>query len=175
MSLEMLMPESNVGLLEREEKKMATGSHSGVAAKLVMRLGMFQQDKEIGHVLDSSATYNFRDNKPGLQPDASFIPFEKLAELPNEELTVVPDLVAEVVSTNDTLFEINQKIVQYQNAGVKLIWIIQPDIQAVQVFRLATGTIGETKGSNDELDGEDVLPGFKLAVRNLFVRIAPSL
>jgi Uma2 family endonuclease len=172
MTVELLVPESPVDLVQGEEKKMATGSHSGIGAKLGRHLGIFAEEKDLGHVLDATATYNFQDGKPRRQPDISFISYEKLDELPNQELTVIPDLVAEVVSTNDTAFEINEKVVQYQNVGVKLIWIIYPDIRSVHVFRLTTGTKAEVKSVEDELDGETIVPGFKLPIKNLFIRVA---
>lgn len=172
MTVELLTSQSSIALLEGEELKMVSGSHGGVGAKLTRYLDEFAEDKDLGHVVNATTTYNFKDGKPKRMPDASFIPFEKLAELPNEELTVVPDLVAEVVSTNDTAFEIYEKISHYQSAGVKLIWIIYPVNQSVHVFRLAEGSKDEMKSLLDDLDGENILPGFKLPIKKLFRRIA---
>jgi Uma2 family endonuclease len=174
MAVELLVPESAAGLAEEEEEKMASGSHSGISAKLGRRLGVFAEEHRLGHVLDARATYNFKDNQPKRMPDVSFIPYEKLRKLRNQELTVAPDLAVEVVSNNDVAFEINQKIVQYQNAGVKLIWIIYPDVQSVHVFRLLDRGRGEIRNNEDELDGESILPGFKLPINDLFTDVEDS-
>ena len=55
----------------------------------------------------------------------------------------------------------------YRNAGVTLVWWVQPDDRTVTVYR--HGILVATLGENDTLDGEDVLPGFVLPVRELFL------
>jgi Uma2 family endonuclease len=154
---------------EGETKKMASGLHSAIIVRLGWRLGPFVDERKLGYVLESSATYNFKDNPPKRQPDLSFISLEKMPTLPDEELTLVPDLVVEVVSKNDTFYEVEKKVQHYQQVGVKLIWVIHPVSQTVGVYRLVNGLLPQVIGIAGELDGEDVLPGFKLPVRTLFM------
>lgn len=81
-------------------------------------------------------------------------------------LTVVPDLVVEVVSPNDLAYDVNQKRVEWLTAGAKLVWVIHPVQQTIHAYR-ADGTVG-LFGRADVLTGEAVLPDFRVAVADLF-------
>ncbi len=152
-----------------ETKKTASGLHSAIIMKLGSRLAVYIEDNKLGYAFESSATYDFNDGQPKRLPDASFVSFANMPVRPADtELTAIPDLALEVVSKNDTVYEVLAKVLQYQQAGVRLIWIVYPPSQTVSIYRQATGLVEEAIGINGELDGEEVLPGFKLAVRSLF-------
>ncbi len=153
---------------EEEPKKMASGLHSIISGRLSRYVGNYVADRKLGYVLDSSATYDFQDEQPNRQPDVSFVSLAKMPVPLDEILTFAPDLAVEVVSKNDRVYAIGAKVQQYQQAGVNLIWVVYPFSQKVEIYRLNTGLIGQAVGPDAELDGEDVLPGFKLAVRALF-------
>ena len=94
------------------------------------------------------------------KPDVAFIRKDRLAERPSKkDLAIPPDLVAEILSPTDSAVEVNAKIEQYLAAGVQLVWVIDPDSRVALVFR-SNGTISKVR-ENEELDGENVLPGFK--------------
>ena len=100
------------------------------------------------------------------KPDASFIRADRMAMPPEGFITVVPDLVVEVVSPNDVYYEVQAKVDEYLNAGVRLVWVVNPPNKTVQVFQ--PGRIVHEFGPADELPGGDVLPGFLCGVRSLF-------
>jgi Uma2 family endonuclease len=79
---------------------------------------------------------------------------------------LAPDLGDEVASPSQTGPSIEEKTTLYLEAGVRLVWIIDPIRRAVRVRR-ADGT-ESLLTEQDELDGEDVLPGFRLSVARLF-------
>src|SRR5262249_2476430 len=87
-------------------------------------------------------------------------------QLPQGHAHLAPDLAAEVVSPNDTYEEVDQKIEEYLRAGVRLVWIISPRNHTIRVYRFNGSS--HSLRENDELDGEDVLPGFRCPVRDLF-------
>jgi Uma2 family endonuclease len=161
----LLEPQSEEGV---ETKKIASGLHGVISNRLGCHLGNYVEDRKLGYVLDSSTTYNFKDNLPKRQPDTSFVPLTKMPVPLDEELSFAPELVVEVVSKNDTDYEIERKINHYKQVGVKLIWVVHPVSQTVGVYNLANGMVPQIIGGGGELDGEDVLPGFKLAVKALF-------
>jgi Uma2 family endonuclease len=74
----------------------------------------------------------------------------------------------EVVSKNDTDYEIEERVIQYQQSNVGLVWIIHPVSQTVAVYRLESGVRAQILYGEDELSGEKVLPGFSLTVKNIF-------
>jgi len=159
-------------LQAEEVEKMGSSLHAGIGGAIVGALYSYLENNSTGQVLDSSATYDFKDGLPKRQPDISFVTLEKLPMLMDEELTVVPDLAVEVVSRNDKIYEVEAKVRQYQQAGVGLIWVIYPVSRTVGIYRTTTGLTPQFIGTEAELEGENILPGFKLAVNKLFKRAA---
>ncbi len=82
--------------------------------------------------------------------------------------TLVPDLVVEVESPFDLAYQIEAKIQAYQQVGVRLIWQVRTYSRRVVVYRLAKGLTPEPIDIDGELSGEDVLPGVKLALTEIF-------
>ena len=82
-------------------------------------------------------------------------------------LKVAPDLVFEVVSPNDIATEVETKVADYLRAGVKLVWVLYPETRTVRVDR-ADGT-SERLFGDAVLLGDDVVPGFSVPIRELFV------
>lgn len=153
---------------EGDSKKMASGLHSVISGRVFRHLSNFVEDQKPGYVMESSATYDFKDGLPKRQPDVSFAPLSKMPTPIDDDLTFAPDLVVEVVSKNDTDYEIERKVSHYQQVGVRLIWVVHPVSQTVGGYSLANGLVPQIISVIGELDGEDVLPGFKLAVKVLF-------
>lgn len=165
MSIETL--ETSADFVKGEEE-MASGLHAAIGGTLHGYLFGYVHAHKAGRVLNSSATYNFKDSLPKREPDVSFVTFEKMPVLIDDELTFAPELAVEVVSKNDKAYEIEAKIKQYQQAGVRLIWIVYPVTETVEVYRLESGVRSQRLYGDDELDGEDVIPGFKLKVSAIF-------
>lgn len=102
------------------------------------------------------------------KPDASFIGRDRYSpdQLSEGFLRIAPDFVVEVNSPNDLAYDVEQKVEEYLRAGVRLVWVIDPPTQTVRVHR-ADGTAARLR-RDDELSGEDVVPGFRCLVRELF-------
>ena len=83
-----------------------------------------------------------------------------------------PDLAVEVVSPWDRPGEIRARIDDYFSAGARLVWLVEPDTATVRVHRSATDV--EVIGADGDLDGSDVLPGFRCPVRRLFPALRPA-
>ncbi len=118
-----------------------------------------------------------RDGNRNRQPDAAFISFlrwprERPMPRTDNAWDVVPDLAVEVVSPRDRVEELFEKIAEYFEAGVSLVWVLFPNLQIVQVYESLTRVHGPTAA--DELDGGAVLPGFRTPVAALFPEAAPS-
>ncbi len=78
----------------------------------------------------------------------------------------VPLLAVEILSPSDTTEEINEKIDLYLQAGVALVWIVDPHRRTVQIFRQEAGP--ELVNIDGELTAEPFLPGFRVAVKDIF-------
>lgn len=104
-------------------------------------------------------------------PDVCFISWERLpgGELPEAPIApVVPDLVIEVLSAGNTKAEMDRKLREYFQAGVRLAWLVQPRTQTAEVYTSPKKL--RRVGKEQALDGGDVLPGFRLPLKQLFTR-----
>ena len=100
------------------------------------------------------------------KPDASFIRPGRLPQLPEGFTTSPPDVAVEVISPSDVLYEVEAKVDEYLDAGVKLVWLINPSNRSVRVFQPNQRPI--QLGPADDLTGSDVLPDFRCSVAELF-------
>jgi Uma2 family endonuclease len=142
-----------------------------VAVELVTLLRNHVVQRKLGYVFGSSTGYQcFRDDRRKLRrPDGSFIATGRLPgnRIPKGHIKIAPDLVIESLSPRDIYYQVDAKIHEYLDAGVRLIWVVNPDNRTVKVY--AAGSTSPTELSDgDELTGDDVLPGFRCAVTELF-------
>lgn len=79
---------------------------------------------------------------------------------------LVPDLVVKIISPSETAKRIAEKISDYLQAGTRMLWIVYPEQRQVQEYR-QDGALCIYR-EDDTLDGQEVLPGFHYALRQLF-------
>jgi Uma2 family endonuclease len=164
--LEGLLPQELTEVEGTEE--MASDTHSAVTLNLASNLHYYVKAHKFGRVFESSATFKMVGEPKTRQADVSFVLKEKLPELLDENIPFAPDLAVEVVSKNDTQYDIKTKVQHYLNSGTQLIWFITPLSRTVDIYRPATGLVGQEMGITEYLDGENLIPGFKMAVAELF-------
>ena len=105
-------------------------------------------------------------------PDVAFISWARLpgGEVPDAPIPrLAPDLAVEVLSRSNTASEMRGKREEYFEAGVALVWMVDPEERRVTVFTAAEDSVAY--GLSDVLDGGTVLPGFSLALHNLFAEL----
>ena len=97
-------------------------------------------------------------------PDIAFIARENLPEQDPSEAywPGAPDLAVEVLSPNDKRGEVDEKIESWLAAGVRLLWVVDPQLRNVTSYRSATDAI--IPSSAEELDGGEVVSGFRCLV-----------
>lgn len=141
-------------------------------AKLAMFVTSCVKPHKLGYVTAAKTGYIL--DLPGKgdtvrAPDVGFIRHEQLPNGMPETgyIPAPPDLAIEIVSPNDAADEIEAKIQDYLAGGTRLIWYLYPKTRTLHVITVA-GAI--RLGENDTLDGGDVLPGFTLALKELFER-----
>lgn len=106
-------------------------------------------------------------------PDVSFFSWDQLNRtIPDVAVAgVSPVLAIEVLSPSNTGREMRQKRDEYFASGTRLVWEFDPRTRTVRVFTGVQDSILLTEA--DQLTGGDVLPGFLVAVRNVFSRLNP--
>lgn len=157
------------------EKNMG-GFASWVAGRILRQLAVHGEDLGLGWVLDSEGSYQcFGDESRKVRkPDVSFI---RRGRLPNEQIPVghiliPPDLAVEVVSPNDTAYEVEAKVQEYLDARVPLVWVVNPETRTVHVYR-ADGTV-ERLREDDELTAPEWIPDLHCKVAELFTPSTPA-
>ena len=160
-----------IDLVRGELVRMAAAGfrHGRFAADLAWHLNNFVKPRNLGTVVGAETGFVLaRDPDTVLAPDAAFVRADRLPPESEQEgfLSLAPDLVIEVVSRTDRAGRINEKVQEYLAAGVLLVWLLRPRRRTVQVYRADGTSITLTEA--DTLDGEAVLPGFRLPVADLF-------
>jgi Uma2 family endonuclease len=146
------------GLGHGEEESILDGS-----------LGPYVRSRKLGRVFVGEPGFILAVNPDTVRaPDVAFITHERLAPtgVPTGYFRGVPDLAVEVVSPNDRYTDVAEKIAEWLEHGVRMVVVVDPRRKAVDVHRPGQPT--RTLGMNDTLDGQDVVPGWSLAVRDLF-------
>lgn len=100
--------------------------------------------------------------------DAAFVTSASLParETPEGYLETIPELVVEIRSKNDTVAEVKEKVTDYLQAGVKLLWVVDPEPESVAEHR--SNSRPTTYGKADVLLCDDIIPGFRLALADLY-------
>ena len=143
-------------------------SHSFFNTSLMAEVGLWNRQTKLGRVSDSNGGYTLPDFSMRA-PDVAWVSNERLATISPDDLKrfahLCPDFVIELASESDDLFHLKQKMEKYIVNGVRLGWLIDPFGQQTFIYRPGQET--QTKTFDDELHGEDVLPGFVLNLRQL--------
>jgi len=99
-------------------------------------------------------------------PDVAYVPRERISNLdPKHALKVVPALAVEVLSAYNTAREMSRKIQQYRDAGIELIWVVDPEKGEVDIY---SSLPLKTLRQGDTLRDDNILPGFSLPLSVVF-------
>jgi Uma2 family endonuclease len=128
---------------------------------------IWNRQTKIGRTFDSSGGFTL-PNGAIRSPDVTWIEKSKLANISSDIAfpSVVPDFVIELRSKSDSLKTLQEKMVEYRTNGVRLGWLINPQKQQVEIYRL--GQEIEVLESPITLSGEDVLLGFVLDLSTIW-------
>lgn len=175
-----ITPEQYFNLPEWERYELVNGelqeiplmSYEGctIAALIAGLLNLVVVKGKLGVVADGEATFQcFPDDPDRIRrPDVSYI---AKGRLPREQYErghcrIAPDIAVEVVSPNDPYYSVDAKVEEYLTAGVRLVWVVNPETHTVTIWR-PDGTTDRLR-SGATLTGETVLPQFSVLVDDLF-------
>lgn len=154
------------GSLVREPP--ATAEHGSLVARLAVRLGGFVERTGLGMVTTDAGFVLATDPDTVRAPDLAFVARERIPApgTAGAYWPLAPDLAVEILSPSDTASEIREKVLDYLDAGSRMVWILDPRRRTVAVYRSSREI--RILGAGEELTGEDVVPGFSVPVDELF-------
>ncbi|MPZ24693.1 MAG: Uma2 family endonuclease [Dehalococcoidia bacterium] len=123
----------------------------------------------LGRAFIADAGFRLTSNPDTVRaPDFAVVEQDQQGSLENLKgfPAIAPNFVVEVLSPSNTGVEINAKVADYLAAGTDLIWVVDPEIRTVTTYH--QGGRAQFLGVDDEIDGGDVLPGFRCPIAEFF-------
>ena len=138
--------------------------HSTIAVSISANLRAFAKARGLGMVGVEAGFILGRDPDRVRAPDVAFVVAARVeaAEQAEGFVPFAPDLAIEVLSPNDTFYDVEAKAQEYIEAGTRLVWVVNPRSRHVLVY--APGAPVAVRNAADALDGGDVLPGLDMTV-----------
>jgi Uma2 family endonuclease len=168
MALTVLNPEKEYEIVagQPEEKAMGGARHGGIGARLLSRLGSYVEAQRLGSVYGPDTPFQIGPNER--LPDIAFVAAERIPPEgePQGMWPFAPDLAVEILSSTDLHEKVSGKIWEYFAAGVRQVWLISPEYKTVTIYQSPTQVRMLTE--EDDLSSDEILPGFRCRLRELF-------
>lgn len=148
----------------------AGSEHGAIIVNLTLPLAQHVKADQLGIVFGAETGFIIEEDPDTvLAPDIAFIARERIPStgIPKKYWAGAPDLAVEVLSPSDTAYEVDEKVAKWLSAGARMVWTVNPKRKSVTIKR--SHTESRIIFENDELDGEDVVPGFRCSVAEIFV------
>jgi len=148
-----------------EEKEMPGARHGGICTRLAFALCLYLKGNQLGELYVETS---FQIGANERIPDLAFVSAARLPPEgePDTKWPMPPDLAVEVISPNDLYERVYAKVMEYLAAGVKQVWLVSPEHHTVTIYRSATHMTAFP--GDGELVSEDVFPGFRCPLREIF-------
>ncbi len=147
-------------------EKMPTEEHGIIAGIFVTAFNNYLKDHRIGRAGVEVRHHVPEDVRNDYIPDVSFISNERaLAVTKKGAVPQMPDLVVEIKSPDDSNIQLREKALYYLKNGSRMVILTFPAKRQIEGH---TEESVHTLGMEDTFDGGDVLPGFTLAVKDIF-------
>ena len=147
-----------------------TGSETSERnSELIFQVKLWNKQTKLGKVFDSSGGFKL-SNGAVRSPDLSWVTLVKWNSLTKQQrrkfAPIDPDFVLELMSPTDEVNELQNKMREYIDCGVKLGWLINPDDRQVEIYRL--GQDKEILDNPLTLSGEEIMPGLVVDLPEIF-------
>ena len=142
--------------------------HGRVQGILHVLVGSYVRAHELGVVFGQDTGFKIASDPDTVRaPDLAFVDRTRVAQIPRRGYAALaPDLAAEILSPDDRPGEVLAKVGEWLEAGVRLVWVIDPDRRVASVYR-EDGSV-MTVSSDADVHGDPVLPGFSFRLAELF-------
>ena len=138
--------------------------HGEIGSNVHFLLTSHVRENKLGRLYIAETSFQLTDRV--VKPDVAFVSTERLSEDKLKGFADAPDLAIEIVSPTDKHYDITERVLAYLNSGTRLVWVIEPIMKTVMVYRSETDFT--LLNCEDTLSGEDVVQGFSCPVVALF-------
>jgi Uma2 family endonuclease len=158
-------------LVRGELRHMSPASyrHGKIIINITLSLGQHVRDQQLGDVYAAETGFKLTSDPDTVRaPDVAFVRRERVVAVGDMEgyWPGAPDLAIEVISPNDLYTEVEEKVIDFLNAGTGMVLAVNPRNHTVTVYRALADISILTE--EDTIDGEEIVPGWTFAVRNVF-------
>jgi Uma2 family endonuclease len=154
---------------ELRQMSPAGHNHGRIVMEIAVPLGQYVKSKQLGRVYAAETGFKIQSSPDTVRaPDVAFVRQERVQEVGSTTGYWIgaPDLAVEVVSPNDTVSEVEEKVAEWLEARTGMVWVVSPKLKTVTVYRSLTDIVTLTE--KDMLDGGEVVPGFQIPVADIF-------
>lgn len=151
------------------EMTPAGETHGDVEFNILLALGHFVKRHKLGKVYPGDTGFLLESDPDTVRaPDVAFVRRDRLVRT-RKYFPGAPDLAVEVISPNDTPSELADRADMWLAHGTQEVWVVDPSRRTLKVHRAGQATRILTE--QDDLSGGDLVPGFNLAVGEIFPSI----
>jgi Uma2 family endonuclease len=143
--------------------------HGKVAMRIGSRLGLYVEQHALGEVYAAETGFKLESDPDTVRaPDVAFLSRARVEETGDVigYSPGAPDLAVEVLSPDDRFAAVEEKVFEWLDAGTRMVIVVNPQKRTATVYRSRTEITVLTE--EDELEGADVVPGWRLPVREMF-------
>lgn len=154
---------------ELREMTPAGSEHGDIAMEIGWRLAQHVKANRLGKAYAAETGFKLSSDPDTVRaPDAAFVRAERVEQAGRVTgyFPGAPDLAVEVISPNDRFTEVEEKVFGWLRAGTRLVIVANPREHTVTLYRSRHEIILLTE--EEDLDGGDVVSGWKIPVRDLF-------
>jgi Uma2 family endonuclease len=170
---EQLLEMGDIGPIELVNgeiiKQMPTGHIHGYIEFLIANLLFnFVKQHKLGRVLGGETGIYTRRNPDTVRGmDVAYISNERMSQAQETGfLDVAPELIVEIMSPTDRWIDIQEKLAEYFSIGVQLVWLVDPQLEQIHVYRSFDESRRLT--AENELTAPEILPGFSVQISEIF-------
>lgn len=154
---------------ELHEMPPAGGEHGDIESNFIIALGGFVHQRRLGRVYPGDTGFIISlESHTWLSPDVAFVQQNRLPPAGERVgfMPLAPDFAVEIASPSDRSSVMTEKVLEYLNAGTRLVWVVEPRLRLVTAYTPDRSAHVYTEA--DEIDCGDVVPGFRIRVGELF-------
>lgn len=144
--------------------------HGEISFEIGLLIGSYVKLHRLGRCYAAETGFVLSQNPDTVRaPDFAFTSTARLTGPPDRSFSsIVPDLVVEVVSPSDRLAEVTRKALMWLDAGVRLVWVVDPETEVIMVHKSGDAAVTLLRGADATLSGEGVILGFAVQLNDIF-------